>query len=398
MEDECTDGLSSPRADRATVGDSTAVDVAVTLEQLWHRVPGGTARAALGVAEALAERRPGDGAPVHQIGVAARHAEPPPDPWGPPVAVRHLPLPRPLLYEAWHGLRRPAVQRATGPVDVIHATGVAVPPRTAPLVVTVHDLAVLHDPSHFTRHGVRFLRRAIELTRRDADLVLCSSRATLEDCVAHGFDADRLRHVPLGVRAEPTPAAAVERARAAYGLAGRYVLFVGTVEPRKNLVALLDAFSRLVGRDDLDDVALALVGPAGWGEALGPRVAALGHRVRSIGFVPDDELGALYTGAAVFCYPSVLEGFGLPVLEAMARGTPVVTSARSATAELVAGGAGLAVDPRDPAAIAEALATVLTSPAVAAGLTAAGRARAASYTWARTAELTAAAYDEAAGR
>ncbi|HSL59812.1 MAG TPA: glycosyltransferase family 1 protein [Acidimicrobiales bacterium] len=364
--------------------------VAVTLEQLWHRVPGGTARAAIDVAAAVAAR--GD---VDQIGVAARHDGPPDEPWVSPIELRHLPLPRLALYEAWHGLRRPRVERATGPVDVVHATGVAVPPRSAPLVVTVHDLAVLHDPGHFTRHGVRFLRRAIDLTRRDADLVLCSSAATVADCERAGFRAERLRQVPLGVEVAPASPDDVARVRATHGLEGGYLLFVGTVEPRKNLATLLDAVARL---DPAVVPRLVLVGPTGWGDDLGARIAALGDRCRPLGFVPAADLPGLYAGAAAFCYPSLLEGFGLPVLEAMAQGTPVVTSTGTATEELVAGGAGIAVDPRDPDAIAGALHRVVTDPALAAELAAVGRRRAAEHTWARTAELTVAAYREAAGR
>ncbi|QGG95825.1 glycosyltransferase family 4 protein [Actinomarinicola tropica] len=366
--------------------------VAVTLEQCWHRVPGGTARAAIEQVRAVAAR--GD---VDQVGVSARHREGPEEAWVPPIEVRQLPLPRLALYESWHHLGRPPVERATGPVDVVHATGVAVPPRTAPLVVTVHDLAVLHDPDQFTRRGVSFMRKAIELTAARADLVLCSSRATLDDCRVQGFPSERLRLVPLGVAAEEATADEVARVRQSYGLTGRYVLFVGTIEPRKNLRGLLDAFRRVTSTPELADVTLALVGPPGWGEDLAPRVAALGDRCRTLGFVPTDDLRALHAGADAFCYPSLLEGFGLPVLEAMVQGTPVVTSAGTATEELVEGGAGLAVPPRDPAAIAAALVEVLTDEDVARSLGEAGRRRSQQYTWARTAELVVDAYRDAAG-
>src|SRR5215218_3315005 len=148
-----------------------AVRVAYTLEQAWHRVPGGTAVAALRVAEQLAP---------HLIGVSALHRRGAPAPWTPPV--RALPLPRPLLYDAWLRLRTPPVQLATGGVDVIHATTIVVPPRTAPLVVTVHDLAFLHEPGHFTARGQRVFARGLDLVRREADLVLASSHATMCDC------------------------------------------------------------------------------------------------------------------------------------------------------------------------------------------------------------------------
>ena len=362
--------------------------VAVTFEQCWHEVPGGTARAAIDQVAAIVR-----GGAVELVGVAARHRQSPPSPWEPPIPVRQLPLPRLAMYEGWHRVGRPRVQRATGAVDVIHATGVAVPPRSAPLVVTVHDLAVLHDPSTFTRRGVSFLRTAIDRTRRRADLVLCSSRATLDDCMANGFAAERLRLVPLGVDPLAVDDESAERVRRVYGLPQRYVLSVGTMEPRKNLARLLDAFARIDGHDD---VGLVLVGPTGWGDDLSARVAALGHRVRAVGFVPAADLPALYAESTVFCYPSLLEGFGLPVLEAMAQGAPVVTSAGTATEELVADGGGVAVDPRDPAAIATAIEQMLDAPEAARRMGERGREIAAGYTWDRTAQLTVAAYRELA--
>lgn len=363
--------------------------VALALEQCWHRVPGGTARAAIEMARVLSGR-PG----MEVVGVAAAHRRRPLPPWNPPVPVRHLRLPRLALYESWHHLGRPRVESATGPVDVIHATGVAVPPRSAPLVVTVHDLAVLHDPDQFTRRGVSFMRKAIELTAERADLVLCSSRATLDDCRVQGFDPDRLRLVPLGVHDERASEADVERMRRIHRLQGRYVLFVGTIEPRKNLAGLLEAF-RLITRDRAhDDVTLVIVGPEGWGADLSPTMASLGERCRAIGFVPPADLRALYAGAEVFCYPSLLEGFGLPVLEAMVQGAPVVTATGTATEELVEGDAGIAVAPQDPTAIADAISEVLSDPELAARLSDAGRRRAEIYSWANTAELVESAYRE----
>jgi len=362
------------------------VRLAVTLEQCWHRVPGGTATSALRTSAALARR--GD---VEVIGVSARHRRPPAEAFTPPVPVAALGLPRRALYESWHRLRRPAVERATGPVDVVWASGVAVPPRTVPLLVTVHDLAPLHHPEHHPRRSLPFYRRAFALAREEADLVLCPSMATLEDCTAHGFDRARLRHVPWGARAWPVEEADVAAAKARHRLDGDYVLSVGTAEPRKNLAVVVEAFGR-VARPGL---LLALAGPDGWNEDVRALVAGR-EDVRLLGFVPDDELAALYAGAAVFCYPSLLEGFGLPVLEAMAHGAPVVTSARTATAELV-DGVGAAVEPTDPVAVAAALADVLDDPDEAARRREAGRNRAAGYTWEATADAVVAAAREALG-
>ena len=358
------------------------VTVAYTIEQCWHRVPGGTAMSALGTARALVARDD-----VEVIGVAARHSEPPLMAWRPPMEVRHLSLPRRALYESWHTLRRPRVEKATGPVDVIHATGMAVPPRSAPLVVTVHDLAFVGHPEYGTRAGNRFFRRSLELTRRDADLVLCPSEATRRDCIALGIDPGIVQVVPWGVE-QPTESARRADRLTTYGLLpDRYVLWVGTVEPRKNLDALLDAFGRL-GRSD---ITLALVGPKGWNEDLRARLAPIEERVRVLGFVPPSDLSALYAHAAVFCYPSLSEGFGLPVLEAMAAGAAVVTSKGTATEEVL-GGCGFAVDPHDVEAIADSLAALIDDGQERERFGTAARARAATFTWQRTAELTLDAY------
>ena len=367
--------------------------VAVTVEQCWHRVPGGTATSILATLAALQQRDD-----VEVVGVAARHCAPAPDPFVPPVPVRHLLLPRLALYEAWHGLRWPKVERATGPVDVVHATAVAVPPSRAPLVMTIHDLAFLADPSLVTRHGNRFFRRGTELARRHAKLVLVPSEATATECREHGFDPDRLRIVPWGVEPhrldEAATAAEVAAVRARHGLHRPYVLFVGTIEPRKNLAGVVAAMAGLAGRE----IDLVIVGPDGWNEDLSHRLEVLegsGIGVHRLGFLPARDLHPLYAGAEAFCFPSLREGFGMPVLDAMAHGAPVVTSAGTATEE-VAGDAALLVDPGDHGSITVALASILDDPALAGELRSRGRARAATFTWERTAALTAQAYAEVA--
>jgi len=369
---------------RSVVGTTR---VAVTLEQCWHRMPGGTARAAVETTTSLLAHHP----ELDLIGVSARHRRLPAPPHRPPIPVRSLPLPRLALYEAWHRLRRPPVDRVTGPVDVIHATGLAVPPPSAPVVWTLHDLAWRRDPSSFTAWGVRFFEAALARAIEDADLVLCPTRATIEDAVAAGLDRERMRLVPLGVRPVAVSDEQRRSVRRRHGLEREYVLSVGTAEPRKNLGTLIEAFARM----ERTDVDLVMVGPAGWNENLGPRTDRLGDRVRTLGFVADDELAALYAGAAAFAYPSRWEGFGLPVLEAMVAGAPVVTSAATATAE-VAGDAALLVDPIDADALSTALTELLEDTALSTRLVDAGRARAATFTWERTAALTAAAYAEVA--
>lgn len=348
--------------------------VAYTLEQCWHRVPGGTATAALRVAEAM----PAD---IELIGVAARHRTPPPVAFTPPIPVRHLLLNRVAMYEAWLRIGRPRVERATGPVDVCHSTTIIPAPSSAARVVTIHDLAFLHHPEHFTKRGNDVFRRSLDVIRRRADLVLCSSQATMDDCLAAGLAADRLRHVPLGVDATAADPADVARVRQAYALPQRFALFVGTVEPRKNLRRLIAAVEAMD-----EPVPLVVAGAAGWGETVGAGAGDL----RFLGFVADADLPGLYAAASVFCYPSLLEGFGLPVLEAMAQGTPVVTS-RGTSTEQVAGGHAVLVDPLDRASIAAGITEAL---ARADALGPAGLHWAKRHTWEETARATVAAYAE----
>ena len=356
--------------------------MAITVEQCWHRVPGGTAVAACRVIEAL------KGQPdLRLTGVAAWHREPPDPVFDPGVRVRHVPLPAPVMYDLWARVRQPRVEHIVRDVDVVHGTTILVPPTRKPLVVTIHDLAFLHDPAMFTSRGVGLFRRSLELIKRHADLVLCSSQATLDDCLAAGLRADQLRHVPLGT--DPVqPVTTAERAAltSRLGLAKPYLLFVGTKEPRKNLAGLLAAFVQVE-----DDVDLVVVGPPGWGSEVSIPTA-VSARVHSVGFVSAADLAALYAGATAFVYPSFREGFGLPVAEAMAHGTPVVTS-RGTSTEEVAGGAAVLVNPHDLADIARGIAEAVTN---ATTLTIKGRIRAAELTWARTAELTRAAYEEVA--
>lgn len=356
--------------------------VAVTVEQCWHRVPGGTAVATCKVLDHL--RATSD---IELIGLAAWHHRPPAPPFQPGIPVRRVPLPQPLMYDTWARLHLPRVEWTVRRSDVVHATTILVPPTRKPLVVTVHDLAFLHDPAMFTSRGVGLFRKGLDVVRRHAGLVLCSSLATMGDALDAGIGADRLRHVPLGVDpATPVPMSEIASVRDRYRLVRPYLLFVGTQEPRKNLAGLLAAMANM---DDSHD--LAVVGPLGWGDDV-TVPAAIRDRVREIGFLSADDLAAMYAGAAAFVYPSFREGFGLPVAEAMAHGTPVVTS-RGTSTEEVAGGAAVLIDPSSPADIARGIAEALADRT---RLAAAGRARAAELTWAKTAALTLQAYRDVA--
>ena len=362
---------------------SGPIRVAHLLEQCWHRVPGGTAVAAVGLARALHARTD-----VEVTGLTARHRTGPPghlDAGVPTVASR---LPRAVLYESWHRLHRPVVDRLVGHPDLVHATGGAVPATDLPLVATIHDLAWRRHPEVATLRGHRMFEAWLSDARRAARVV-CPSEATRSDLLEAGFPEHQVVVVPLGadpVAADPELAA---RLRASHGLDGPVVLWVGTVEPRKNLPVLARAVASL----DLEGLTLVVVGPTGWREDLSAAVAPLGDRVVVTGPVDEATKHAWYDAADVFCFPSLLEGFGLPVLEAMGHGTPVVTSAGTATEEVL-GDAGLTVDPADVDGLAGAVRRVLGDSDLAERLGAAGRLRAATMTWDATAEATVRVYRE----
>ncbi len=255
---------------------------------------------------------------------------------------------------------------------------------TARSAACVYDL-VAFDRSLGAPRGASLERLTLPVATRRARRLLCISRATREELVARRPDvAGRavvtpLAHAPLFDHARPDPAVARR-----YGLTRPFVLSAATLEPRKNLPRLIEAFAALpAGLREAHE--LVLVGARGWGT--GPLDDALRRHeglVRAVGFVPDDDLAALYAQAAVVAYPSLAEGFGLPVLEAMAAGAPVLTSNRSSLPE-VGGDAARYVDPFDVASIRDGLAAVLTDPGDMAQRS---RARAACFSWKRTARET----------
>jgi glycosyltransferase involved in cell wall biosynthesis len=364
----------------------------LTVEQCWQRTPGGSGVYVVELTRALAARDD-----VTVTGVAARHRSATPSGAAPAGRTRFSRLPRRALYDAWDRLRRPRAEALAGPTDVVHATTWAIPGRRAPLVVTVHDLAFLRDPAHFTSRGNRFFRRNLVIARDEAAMVVVPSEATRADCVDVGIDPARIVVVPHGVRALEVDVAARTRWAQEHGVRRPYVLWCGTLEPRKNLARLVEAYRRLISLGG-PAVDLVLAGPVGWGGVdahLRDALAALPDgSVHLLGRLSYQELQVAYAGAAAFAFPSTWEGFGMPVLEAMAHGVPVVTSAGTSMAEFAAG-AGALVDPADPDAIAEGLARVLGDEGELLG--AAGRERAAGMTWARSAEAHVMAYRSALG-
>ena len=343
-------------------------------------MPGGTGIAAIEVARELATR-----SDVEVIGVAGRHRHPPTDGFAPPIAVNSLPIGGPLLVESWLRLGWPKVESVVDNADIVHSTTIIPPATSLPLVVTIHDLAFLRHPDFFTARGNKVFRRSLDIMLNKADMVLCSSLATLEDCVTAGFSSDRLRHVPLGVRAQTITDEDRTRVRATYDLPEQFVLFVGTLEPRKNLTRLIAALGSL-----RDAPPLVVVGMAGWGD----EAPSTAHDVRFTGFVPAHDLPALYEACTVFAFPSILEGYGLPVIEAMAHGAAVVTS-RGTSTEEVAGGAAVLVDPLSVESIAAGVSEAMANRDQ---LRVGSIARATEVTWSSSTEATVNAYREVLGK
>ena len=311
-----------------------------------------------------------------------------------------------LLVPGWWGgligrVRRrlgiPAsLEALVGPVDVFHATNYLLtrPVQRAKRVVSIHDLTLILFPEWHPAKRLRHMRAGLRASAEAADRIIAVSRATKDDIVKHlAVDPERVAVVPEGVDSScrPLPRAEVEAALAPLGLAyGAYLLFLGTIEPRKNIGRLLDAAMQA----GADVGPLVLAGADGWGnDELRPRIADLTRqgRVRALGYVPETLRPPLLGGARAFLYPSLYEGFGLPLLEAMACGTPVVTSDVSSLPEVV-GDAALLIDPLDVDGLAGTIRRLWDDEALRSDLRARGLARAREFSWERTARLTLEAY------
>lgn len=301
---------------------------------------------------------------------------------------------------AWHSPFACA-DALVGELDLLHGTHLSAPRlERARLVVTVQDASCLVVPEHHTRANVRLTIRETRRALSRAVRILVPSDATRRDLADRmGADPGKIRVVPLAARAIFRPVVdpvRIRRTLERLGIDRNYVLYAGALEPRKNLPALIEAFARDAARDG-DGHLLVLAGPRGWmTEPIDKALARLpAARVRLTGYVTDAELAALYTACRAFVYPSFYEGFGLPPLEAMACGAPVIASNTSSLPE-VTGDAALPVDPRDIDGLTAAIARVLEDSEFRASLRARGLARSRLFSWDETARKTLAVYEEAA--
>ncbi len=299
------------------------------------------------------------------------------------------------LSQQW---RLPRLLHTLG-AHVYHSTYYLMPYRPGrPTVLTVYDVIPLRFPATVSRRARLLFRLTLALALRAADAVLCISKATARDVQAlFSVPEERIHVTPLAADAYFRPVASQEREALVnrLGLPDRYVLYVGSNKPHKNLERLVRAWALVCP----DDVTLVIAGP--WlpahsaPRALAARLGLDGRQVRFLGPVPERDLPALYSGALGFVFPSLYEGFGLPVLEAMACGTPVACS-RAGSLPEVAGEAALYFDPTDVTDIASTVQLLLEDENVRASLRSAGLARAAHFTWERTASQTLTAYRQLA--
>jgi glycosyltransferase involved in cell wall biosynthesis len=303
------------------------------------------------------------------------------------------------LYPRWNLTGRPSLPGALRACDLVHATNhAAIPPAVhrQALVVTVHDVAFDAFPAAFPTSWRWLYRAGVRAAARRADVIVTPSHATASDLEQrHGVDPNLVRVTPLA-SSLPTTSEDTAATLAALGIDPPFILCPATLEPRKNLVRLIRAYRQVAA--DVPQV-LVLSGPDGWGaDAVATEIARGGPgRVIRTGLVSDAHLDALLRAADLVAYPSLYEGFGLPVVEAMTRGVPVLASTTPAIAE-TAGGAALLVEAEDVAAIAEGLARVLTDRTLHEDLVAKGSDRAAGFSWDATARATLDAYRDALER
>jgi len=314
------------------------------------------------------------------------------------LQVSSLPTDQPLARIFWEQVLQPWAVRRAG-VDLLHGMHLVGPVvGGCPFVVTVHDLSFLFYPQNFPSLKRLYLRTVTQWSVQHAQRVITISENTKHDVMrVYGISPEKVDMIYYGLDPifRPLPDEQVAEFRSKRGLPERFMLFVGTLEPRKNVARLVEAYARL----PQPRPALMLVGGKGWlYDEIFARVEALGlvGEVIFAGYVPGEELPWWYNAAELFVYPSVYEGFGLPPLEAMACGTPVVTSNASSLPEVV-GQAGQLVAPEDTEALAEAVSRVLADAELRESMSQAGLEQAAKFSWPRAAAQTVDTYRRVAG-
>lgn len=296
-----------------------------------------------------------------------------------------IPLTERMLTIAWHRARAPLpVETFVGNVDLVHGTDFVLPPTKAKTLLSIHDFAYIIHPETAPPELRRYLGTVVPRNIARTDHIHVNSRATKAD-MERLLKVDPAKSTIVysgsGIDFAPRSAEQIAELKQRLKLPERYILNVGTVQPRKNVERLIEAYG-LLG-DLARDVPLVIAGKRGW--MAEPIYAAvqkynLDNRVQFLDFVSDQDLPTLYSGALVMAYPSLYEGFGVPIVEAQACGTAVITSTISSLPE-IAGNAALLIDPHDTNALCDALRRIITEPALVQQLRAASPRQAAKFTW-----------------
>ncbi|MFZ5932927.1 MAG: glycosyltransferase family 4 protein [Patescibacteria group bacterium] len=292
-----------------------------------------------------------------------------------------FPIPPTLADLVWNRLHLLPIEKLIGAVDVFHSSDWSEPPSQAFKVTTVHDLAPIRFPKLTHPKIYRAHKKRLEWVKKEADRIIVPSEATKKEMESYGFDTGNVRVIPEASDIKPASPTEVARIKQKYNITGKYLLAIGT-NPRKNISRIIKAFDLVRAGEDLKLVVIVT-----------PRFE-VGER-RGLRLVEDklsqEELAAFYTGAEVLVYPSLYEGFGLPILDSFACGVPVVTSNLSSMAE-VAGNAAVLVDPYEVESIVEGIRTALRGKL---GLYKKGMARVSRFSWEKTAKMTLDVYSEA---
>jgi glycosyltransferase involved in cell wall biosynthesis len=308
-------------------------------------------------------------------------------------------LPNRGLHFFWRYLHFPKIERFTGPVEVFHSPNYQlIPTRSAATVITVYDVSFLKFPEvTMLTARLHYARKIFEYVR-GADLIIAISENTKNDLLElTEITEDKIYIVPGACDERFRPVSDSERlamVKQKYGVEGDFILFVGTIEPRKNLVRLLRSYHRI--RDEID-AQLLLVGTKGWRDREIYETyeeLQLSAKVKFLGYVPEEELPHLYSGALFFVYPSIYEGFGLPPLEAISCGCPVISSDVSSLPEVL-GEAALYVNPEDESQMAEAMLRLYNDPHERERLSELGLAQSKMFSWEERARMTLRVYEKA---
>jgi glycosyltransferase involved in cell wall biosynthesis len=314
------------------------------------------------------------------------------------LATKRFRFPPRVMEFLWNQMHIFPVEKLVGEVDVFHAWDYLQPPaKKAKIVTTIHDLTAIKFPMYHHPLTVAAQTHRLRWVRREASLVIADSKATKKDIVELlGIEAERVRVVYLAagdvfgkfrIQNSEFRIREIKRIREKYRIEGEYILAVGTMEPRKNLKRVIEAFSKIINHKS-NIRNLVIVGRAGWGEQVMPA-----NGVKFLRMVMEEDLPGLYAGASALVYPSLYEGFGLPVLEAMTVDCPVVTSDRGSLKE-VAGNAAVLVDPESEESIAMGIEEAMEKRAA---LVKKGLAQAAKFSWEKAARETLRVYEEAVG-